>query len=537
VTRRALFMVVAVGLGASSCAYYNALYNAKREFAQAELARARGQTAQAHQGYDRSIEKAALSLRRSPEGRWSDEALYLIGRARFARGEYDQARAALLGVRGTDRATAAGALAYLGAAELRLDDPGRAVERLDEAVALTGGFPQLSAFAHLWRGRARFVLDDVDLAWRDLETAGAAGGAVGMEADLERATRALERRDAAQLRGAVASLFRGRLESAAADSVRRLALAAARWDAALALDLLTGAATAALPAESRSEMQLAAVEVMLLQGEDVAAEQGLRAIAARSDGSAADRARSQLAARRLARATDVDELPDIRAGLVASVRDPEARRLLVSMQTLLELLERARESGQPLAVFAAAEHARDQLGAPRLARRLFLGYAELAPSAVWTPKALLAAHALAADESEAGETASLLAERQGGPYLDAVAGTVDSATYASAEERLGRATSQLQRDAAIAAASRDPSVVRAVVVLDSLRAEALSDSLQAPCGLMIDSLAVTGELADSVRAACLRRDAERIDSLMHADSVRRSRELLPPQPTRDTTRT
>jgi hypothetical protein len=537
VRRRILVVAAAVGLGATSCAYYNALYNAKREFTQAELARARGQTAQAHQGYGRSIEKAALSLRRSPEGRWSDEALYLIGRARFARGEYAQSRAALLGVRGGDRATAAGALAYLGAAELRLDQPDRAVERLDEAVSLADGFPQISAFAHLWRGRARFVLGDVELAWRDLEAAGAARGVVGAEADLERATRALERRDAAQMRGAITSLFGGRIERAVADSVRQLALGTAAWDPALAQDLLTGAATAALPAESRWEMRLAAVEVLLRQGEDMAAEQELRVIAARSDGASADRARSQLAARRLARATDVDELTDIRAGLLASVRDPEARRLLVSMQTLLELLERARESGQPLAVFAAAEHARDELGAPRLARRLFLGYAELAPSAVWTPKSLLAAHALAWDEAESRETAALLAERQGGPYLDAVAGAVDSALYASAEERLGRATSQLQRDAAVAAASRDPSVVRAVVVLDSLRAEALADSLRAPCGLMIDSLAVTGELADSVRAACLRRDAERVDSLMRADSLRRSREELPPPATRDTTRT
>jgi hypothetical protein len=46
---------------------------------------------------------------------------------------------------------------------------------------------------------------------------------------------------------------------------------------------------------------------------------------------------------------------------------------------------------EPLGLFAAAEVARDRIGAPLLARGLFLAYVDGAPDQPWAPKALLAA--------------------------------------------------------------------------------------------------------------------------------------------------
>ena len=53
-------LVVAVVLALPGCGYFNSLYNARREFADAERAAATGQESQAQQGYTGAIEKAGF---------------------------------------------------------------------------------------------------------------------------------------------------------------------------------------------------------------------------------------------------------------------------------------------------------------------------------------------------------------------------------------------------------------------------------------------------------------------------------------------
>ena len=81
--RRRVGWPLALAFVVSNCGYFNSLYNARRDFADAERAAANGQRSQAQQGYTGAIEKAAKSYRKYPRGRWSDDALYLIARARF----------------------------------------------------------------------------------------------------------------------------------------------------------------------------------------------------------------------------------------------------------------------------------------------------------------------------------------------------------------------------------------------------------------------------------------------------------------------
>ena len=82
-------------LALAGCGYFNALYNAQRRFAEAERAERSGDAAGAHSGYVAAVERAANSYRRYPNSRWADDALFLIGRARFAMGEVAAAKAAL----------------------------------------------------------------------------------------------------------------------------------------------------------------------------------------------------------------------------------------------------------------------------------------------------------------------------------------------------------------------------------------------------------------------------------------------------------
>jgi hypothetical protein len=95
-------------------------------------------------------------------------------------------------------------------------------------------------------------------------------------------------------------------------------------------------------------------------------------------------------------------------------------------------------------------------------------------------------------------------------YVAAVNGGGAEAPYAAAEERLARSLAALRADAAREAEARDAGVLRAVAVLDSVKTAARADSVKLACGSMVDSLALRGVRADSVRGACVRGDTSRI---------------------------
>jgi len=105
------------------------------------------------------------------------------------------------------------------------------------------------------------------------------------------------------------------------------------------------------------------------------------------------------------------------------------------------------------------------------------------------------------------------------PYVSAIGGTADAEAYAGAEERVSRALAVAWADAATEAARRENVVGRAVALMDSVRVAARTDSTRISCGILIDSLAVGGIRADSIRSACMRRDRERIGLLIKIDTL------------------
>lgn len=520
--RRAVPLAVVGALGLSACAYFNALYNAKRLFAEAEAAAAKGQASVADASYSQAIEKAAKSLRKDPDGRWADDALYLIGRAHFARGDAAAARVALerLLRETSDRQIATGARAYLGAAIVRLGQPGAAVAHLDSAIAQAGRESDLAAFARLWRARARFALGDEEQAWQDLELAARPRGAMGREARLEWASRGVQLDQPDRAAAAFAALFADRDAHRYADSVHALAARASeRWGAQRSRALLDAVDESAWPATARDALRLRRAELLAAAGDTAAAVSEARAVADRAAGSTADRARVLLAHWALARAQDLEEMDDVRSLLLPAIADPEARRLLHTLRALAVLLEFPAEVGEPLALFAAAELARDELAAPLIARSLFISYADLVPSSVWAPKALLAAIALAPASEQADELRRRLHTHAGNAYLVAVSGGEPGRSYESAEDSLSNALVSLRKRANTEAERRDALLVQAVNTLDSLRAAARADTVRAACQLWLDSLRVAGIRADSLRAACERADSLRMDSLLVIDTL------------------
>jgi hypothetical protein len=88
-----------------------------------------------------------------------------------------------------------------------------------------------------------------------------------------------------------------------------------------------------------------------------------------------------------------------------------------------------------LRLFLAAEAARDSIGAPRLAARIWQQIVEQWPLSPYAPKALLAAEQL---DSTRGDSARMLLESRysDSPYLAAIRGEADSA-YKHLEDSLG----------------------------------------------------------------------------------------------------
>lgn len=504
-----------------SCAYFNALYNARRLFAEAERAAARGENARAFTAYGSSIEKAAKSLRQDPDGRWADDALYLIARAHFWRAEDAAARAALLRLLEKTRDTGmrASAQAYLGAAEVRLSLYAPAVERLNAALAAAGGREELSAFARLWRARARFGADDEEGAWADLTAAARTAGRTGGEARLEAVSRAVDEADGGRAPQAFAALLRDADGYRWADSLRASAERAAQlWGAARARELLAPLPEAPWPPRSQGGLALFRAELAARAGDTATAIAEARLLAERAAVPTSERARVALARWQLAGMRELGDAAQIRALLLPALADAQAQALLRSLKTLAVLLERARETAQPLAIFAAAELARDELGAPALARSLFLTYAELVPQATWAPKALLAAAATGPAPDQAQSIRQLLSGYGENPYVAALSGSAAEEPFRNAEERLARTLAVLREEASREADRRDALVIRAVALLDSVKAAARADSMKLVCGAMLDTLGIAGVKADSVRVACVRGDSLRVDSILKLDT-------------------
>ena len=378
---------------AAGCVYFNALYNANRLFDQGRREMAAGSTARGRSTLEQAIEKAERILQGHPESRWADDALRLIAEARILREEWPEAaeasrRLMSISTSARDSARVAG---YLGTAEFRLGNLAEADSLLTLALADERD-----------EGKGATVLLDRAQARHEL------GRVEGADADY---------RAAAQLRPDWIDPHLGRA---------RLLVENGRgpegaFDLATAMRMVTPGheeagvmETAEYVAETSPEAGLAAFNEVELSGlsrvnkailitlrgdlrrarsqyPEARADYELAIDIAGNNGAgvAPHLALAQMDLRELSR---IDELAAVRTRLdEASLLPPgpgaiEVRQLLESMKRVEYWVGLG-----DLGYVAAAEVARDELGALRLARHLFLEYARVQPDGLWAPKAILAA--------------------------------------------------------------------------------------------------------------------------------------------------
>src|SRR6185369_15706493 len=144
-----------VALAAPSCAYFNSMYNANRMFADAEKARARGDTPAAETAYRGAIQKANRSLTKHPKSRWTDDALLIIARSQLALHDHAGARDALQKL--LDTSTNAGmrsnADIQLGLIEAESGLDEAALARFEKALVKPDAPGDIAALGYLTRAR------------------------------------------------------------------------------------------------------------------------------------------------------------------------------------------------------------------------------------------------------------------------------------------------------------------------------------------------------------------------------------------------
>lgn len=405
-----------------ACVYYNAIYNAERSFQEAEGHWGVGRDSLADARYREVVRKAAAGFRKEPRGEWADEALYLLGRAQLRQGDLERAEAALREARSltSDPAIRHGADVYLGAAAVLRGEPQRGLELLNRAMAELDEGPAL-AEGHLWRARILMRGELLGGAWWDLDRAGTlAGSTVRVPAALERIRWGIRHRSQARTREGVERLLSYPEGGARRDSLEVLMDGAARaWGPEEAASLLEAAPRSSWDRTERGRIRLVRARLLHRAGEVLGAEEEARGVASGIGVSAAE-ARLMLARWRLAGAGDLVDVRGVVPLLLPAEGHPDVARLLERVTRLVELADEGLDD--PLALFAAGEIARDELGAPGLARGLFLAYADGVPQAPWSPKALLAALDVSGVEEDRAWIRGRLETRASSPYVLAARG-------------------------------------------------------------------------------------------------------------------
>ena len=185
----------------AGCAYFNALYNARRAFEDAQAARLRDQPIEAASAYREAIDKAARSYRSDESGRWADDALYIMGRAYFHSGDWARSQAALerLLATSSDSSLHAGARVYLGGVALATGRRDLGLRLLDDALEEVPD-AMLRAEAHLWRARAAFDAGRAREGWTGLDRSEDVSRELSVPVALERLVRGLDSDHFAQAR-------------------------------------------------------------------------------------------------------------------------------------------------------------------------------------------------------------------------------------------------------------------------------------------------------------------------------------------------
>lgn len=403
------------------CVYYNAIYNAEHTFREAESLERVGRDSLAQARYGEVVRKAAAGFRKAPRGSWADEALYLLGRARLRQGDLAGAASALRQAADlTDSPEIRhGAEVYLGAVEILRGEPQRGLDLLNGAMAELPDGPA-RAEGHLWRARVLMRGELLGGAWWDLDRAAVLDPGIRVPAALERIGWGIHHRSLPRTREGVARLLSYPEGGARRDSLEVLLRGADEvWGTRETVALLDSASEAAWDRTARGRVRLLRARMLRETGDAEAARAEAGAVAS-GFGAAAAEARIFLARWRLAEAAD---LVDARAAvplLLPAEGDPRAEALLGRVTEMIALADRGID--EPLALFAAGEIARDELGALGLARGLFLAYADGVPRAPWSSKALLAALDVSGAEGDRAWIRGRLEARAESPYVLAARG-------------------------------------------------------------------------------------------------------------------
>lgn len=461
-------VALALALAIAGCAYFNALYNANRLFDRGRKEIRAGNESSGRTALAEAIRKAERALENHPESRWADDALLLIVRARLLRGEYAGAAEAANRLEGMAESDAGRrrAAALRGQALVALGEPERADSLL--SFALDGPLDErdratsLAARAEARRRLGRRAEADADYV-------------EALRLEPEDPNRRLARfhllLEAGRPAEATAEFHRliGRSQAptveedivAAADSfARRAPEAAAR--------ALAPAAASELRSGARARLIVLRGRLVQEAGDpDSARADYRRAIEIASGTGGAVAAYLALARLEAARGDSIADLTRVR-DLLARATSVGAGREVVEARRLSSIVDRTlrlAEAGD-VAWLAAAEMARDSLGAPYLARAFFLRFAEELPDAVWTPKAILAALAVGPYHYGAppgpGDEAlrrRLHDEYAENPYVAAVGeASGDGAAFAAAERMLQQRMRVLLTRLGVATGARAPAV-------------------------------------------------------------------------------
>jgi hypothetical protein len=516
----------ALVLFAGGCGYFNALYNAQQKFAEAERAELAGNHASAVTAYEAAIDRAAVSYQKYPKSRWADDALLLISRAHFGRGTNSrttlpdsQVIAAVdrLLQQTQDRTVRAEAFAYLGASRARLGATD-ALPPLDSAVAAFEATSDIGAFARVWRARARFSAGDTAGAWSDLEAVPVGRNGIRAGAQFERLTRAVATRDSAHWHSAMADITSQNGAAVRPDSILALLrLSVPVWGAHAVRAEVPEGAGAALGEIEQLRLALFRAALAAQAGDTTTAiAEGLR-VAGASNTEVSSEARVRAARWILATSSEQQDLQRVRSILVPGISNAEAVQMIARIRLLEVLIGRA--SSDPVAMFLAGESARDELGAPSIARKLFLRAEAQPDAAAWKGKALLAAMELSRTPADRAEVESRMANARTDVYLQAARGTPNEIQFEEAETALRRESALIKAEAGAIAKAGDVSIARAVSLRDSVRLVLFRDSVQRNCYAVIDSLKTKGIRADSARAACSRVDTLRFDAVLKMDTT------------------
>ncbi|MEM7415048.1 MAG: hypothetical protein AAF389_06080 [Gemmatimonadota bacterium] len=412
--------LVCLVLSGAGCAHHNVVRNASALFADAEAQRRLGDHEEAGAFYGDVVRKAGEALRARPDSEWAEDAQLLLGQAHFRLGNLRAARAALRELSASEQGIVGPhAGVYLALIHEAMGNRGESLAGVQDA--LEGDLADdVRAEAHLLRARLLLQRGSVDLAWWDLDRAIEAHRAVRVDAALIGLDGAIDSGDDARAETALGRLFGYREGGERVREVEtRIETSMDVWGVEGAVALASLIRRSSWPRAAEGRVHLLRARLLHDMGETQEARRIAEDLRSGRDQNATE-------ARLLMSAWDTWLLRDL-AGLASARRDllvTASERGAADRLAAIDAIDAFAAAGldDPLAWFAAGEIARDRLGAPYLARGLFLAYADATRDEPWVPKALLAALDVSAEAGDRAWLRGRLEAYASSPYVVAAQG-------------------------------------------------------------------------------------------------------------------